>query len=141
MKNFDVEREQRAATDREDRAFVLGGQTFHALAEVNPDVLTRFEQIDDKKDTPLSETLATVDSTILELIENETDDNAHDRYRHVRETTPDLGIPTLLELAQWLVGVQAGRPTEPSQPSSPSPGPTTGTSSTGDSSSEEAPEE
>jgi hypothetical protein len=138
MKDFDVERQERSAAGRDDRAFVLGGETFHALAEVAPEALTRFESMDSNPDIPLSETLAVIDDTILSLIEDAPEDG-HARYRKVRAETPDLGVATLLDLAKWLVEVQTGRPTEPQPPSTDSPA-ETGTESTDTSSSQDSPE-
>jgi hypothetical protein len=135
-KNFDEARAQRAEQSRDERQFTLGGESFHAKATVRPEVLTAFDGITEQ--TPLPETLAIADDTVLAMIEDDPDENGvggHERYRRLRARDEDpVGAADLLDLCEWLVGVATGRPTSPPSASSNGPG-GTGTSSTAASSS------
>ncbi len=132
-KNFDTARRAREQETRDERALVLGGETFYAKATVRPEVLARWNDI--TEDMPMDDILSITDETIIALLENV--DDTPTRYRAVRQNEEDpIGFQDLLELAKWLVEVQTGRPIESPSDSSGSPGTTkNGTGSTDDSSS------
>lgn len=135
MKNFDTERQAREIP-AEERTFVLGGETFIGRSSVRPEALTKWDGIGD--DMPVTEVLKATDDTILALIEDT--DNAHERYRALRQKEDDpLTIPDLVAVGTWLVEVQTGRPTDPPIGSTDSPS-TPGTTSTDERSSVDTPE-
>lgn len=139
MKDFDQEKKDRAEATRADREFMLGGQRFYAEASVRPEVMLEFEQIE--SETPPSEVLRIVDGTIVAMIEDSPDASGvggHERYLALRKTSA-IGMDDLLALANWLVGAATGRPTEQPVVSSALPA-MAGTTSTGDSSSEDSTE-
>ncbi len=116
-KNFDIGRKARAKTE-EDRTFILGGETFVAKDGVHPSALAAYDRITEA--AGVMETLSTVDDLILAMVEDR--DNAHARYRVVRDNTEDVvSVEDLLELVKWLVELQTGRPT--GQPGDSSLGP------------------
>ena len=138
-KNFDDARRAREQETRADREFVLGGQTFFAKMAVRPEVLTRWNDISEEME--LSEVLGITDEVILDLLENV--DDTPGRYKAVRDNEEDpIPLSDLLEVAQWLVEVQTGRPIEAPSVSGGSPPslPPTGTDSTDASSSPVSPE-
>jgi hypothetical protein len=122
-KNFDEQRAERAALDRD---FIIGGEHFRARPGVRPEKLSRYDDLD--ADSTVEETLAIVDELILAMIEE--DDNAHERYRALRLRDDDpVTVEDLQELVKWLMEAQTGRPT--GQPGDSSAGPErTGTIST-----------
>lgn len=138
-KNFDDARRKREQQTREEREFVLGGETFYAKMAVRPEVLARWNDI--SEDMDLKQVLTITDEVILALLESV--DNTFERYTAVRANEEDpIPLSDLLEVAQWLVEVQTGRPIEPpsvSGGSAPSELPT-GTPSTDDSPSPDTPE-
>jgi hypothetical protein len=138
-RDFDGDRRKREQQSRDERAMILGGETFYAKASVKPEVLTQFSDIND--DTPMKEVLRITDDTILALLENV--DHTEERYRAVRASEDDIvTLADLLEVAKWLVEVQTGRPTELPSASSGSPETTTnGTDSTATSSPTATPKE
>lgn len=134
MKNFDEERKVREEETREEREFVLGGETFYAKASVRPEIMLAFEQIN--KETPPSEVLAIADQLVTDMLDPENE--SHDRYRALRQTDA-VDMATLLEICNWLIEAVTGRPTEQPAVSSPLPAtPESGTPSTDDSSSEDS---
>lgn len=143
-KNFDDHRQKKAEATRAQREFVLGGEPFTARASVRPEAFMEWDSLD-MENTPPAVILQTADNTILTMIEKK--DDAHNRYRAVREREDDaISLDDLVELIQWLVEFQSGtkedgetpsRPTEPSSASATSQG-ETGTPSTPDSSSQES---
>jgi hypothetical protein len=137
MKNFDEKRHLRRSLTVDDRSFTLGGEIFVAKASMRPEALTDYDRIDET--TSLTETLQIVDGVILKFLEKNPD-NAPARYRKIRENEDDpVTVEDLLDLVQWLVEVQTGRPT--GRPDDFSPGPSeTGTTSTENSSSPVMPE-
>ncbi len=126
--DFDGPRREREQKTRDERACIIGGETFYAKATVRPEVLARWNDIGD--DTPMDEILKITDETIIALLENV--DDTPERYRAMRANEDDpVGFQDILELAKWLVEVQTGRPIEPPSDSSTSPGTTeNGTGST-----------
>lgn len=139
MKNFDEERDARRNLQGEQ--FQIGGETFTVNSAVNPNVLLAFDAIDESS-TGIAETLAIVDATIKGMIVDAdgTEGGSHARYDALRARTDDpITVGDLVNLATWLIGAQAGRPTGPPSDSSDGRG-TTGTSSTGTSSSPVSPE-
>lgn len=128
MKNFD---EARQARFDQDRDFQIGGQVFRARASVRPELLAPYESLDEN--TSASDALVIIDDLLVAMIE--PNDDAHARYRTLREREEDaVGMEDLQELVKWLMEVQTGRPTEQPGGSSAGPG-TPGTTSTGTSSS------
>jgi hypothetical protein len=120
VKNFDERRKQRAEADR---LFQIGGETFVMRAGVRPEALTPYENL--TPEAGASEALAVIDDLIVEFIED--NDDAHSRYRNLRERSDDpITMQDLQELTKWLVEQQTGRPTVPPSPSTASPA-TTGT--------------
>jgi hypothetical protein len=138
-RNFDDHRKKKDEATRAEREFILGGEHFTARARVRPEAFMEWDSLD-METTPASEILEKADATILSMIEKK--DNAHDRYRALREREDDaLNLEDLTDLVQWLVEVQSGgRPTEPASDSSTSPD-ETGTSLTDSSPSPESKEE
>lgn len=116
-KNFDIGREARKKTE-DERTFILGGETFVAKDGVHPSALAAYDAITEA--AGVMATLATVDDLILAMIEDR--DNAHARYRVIRDNTENvISVEDLLELVKWLVELQTGRPT--GQPGDSSLGP------------------
>lgn len=125
MKNFDTARAaRRQSTD--DRTFTFAGEQFVAVPAVRPEELMGYESI--TEDTSASETLQIVDELILVMVEDDptaadiTDPRyrSHERYRAIRERRQDpISVQDLLELAEWIVQTQTGRPTGPAGNSSP----------------------
>lgn len=138
-RDFDGDRRKREQQTRDERAMILGGQTFYAKASVRPEILTAFTDIDD--DTPMDEVLRITDETILALLEPV--DHTAERYAAVRENEEDVvTLGDLIEVAKWLVEVQTGRPIESPSVSGTSPATgTNGTDSTEPSSSPATPPE
>jgi hypothetical protein len=138
-RDFDGPRRKREQQSRDERAMILGGETFYAKASVRPEVLTQFSDINDE--TPMKEVLRITDDTILALLESV--DHTEERYRKIRESEDDVvNLEDLLEVAKWLVEVQTGRPTELPSASSGSPEtPPSGTASTATSSPTDTPPE
>lgn len=117
MKNFDTSRKARKRT-HEERTFVLGGEEFVAKASLHPSAMAGYDSIDE--DTKVNDVLDIVDELILESIEDT--DNAHARYRVVRENRDDpVTVEDLTDLTKWLVEIQTGRPTGPPSVSEPTP--------------------
>lgn len=128
------------ATPREDRAFVVRGETFYRRDVVSADVIA---QADDALDGPSAvEGLSLLDGAILLLIEDAG--QAHERWvaiRNDRDADDALTLADLIEIKNWLVRGVMRRPTEPSPPSSNGPAAAAPASSQDDSPSPEAPEE
>lgn len=115
-KNFDEARQARAEADR---SFVIGGETFVRKVGVRPEVIAAYDAID-AEGSP-SETLNSIDSVILDMVED-TDD-AHKRYRALRERAEDpITLADLTDLVAWLIEEETGR-TPTRQPSSSPAGP------------------
>lgn len=118
MKDFDQGRKARKKT-REERTFVLHGETFVARNALHPDVLSEYDGIDENDNA--SVILATIDNMIVEMIE--PDDDAAVRYTAIRVDREDpVTLEDLMDLVKWVIEVQTGRPT--GQPGASLPGPT-----------------
>lgn len=137
MKNFDEDRAARRNVQGEQ--FVLSGETFTVETHVNPNVLLAFDAIDEPG-TGIGKSIETIDKTIKAMIVDVdgTLEGGHARYDALRQKDGEdlLTIGDLIDLASWLIGAQAGRPTGQSSASATGRG-TTGTTSTGASSSPE----
>lgn len=104
MKDFD---EERAARYEGDREFQIGGEKFVRRASVRPEVLMAVDDLD--AGAPGHEMLKSIDGVILAFIES-TDD-AHDRYRTLRERDDDpVNMADLNAVVRWLVSEMTGRP-------------------------------
>jgi hypothetical protein len=116
VKNFDEMLSQ-------DRDFTVAGETFQ-WRNVRPEVLTSFEQSDDK-DADADAAWRLMDDQILLFLHK----NDHDRWRELRarEENP-VTIAQLNAILLWLMEEQTGRPTVPSSPSDPGRGRTAATS-------------
>lgn len=132
MKDFDSER---VTTSKEAREFQIRGEKFVRREAVRPEATADFEDL--KPDSGAHRTLEIIDKLICDFIE---DDGAHDRYRTLRQREDNpITLDDLLQVANWVTGEVAGRPTgSPSDSSTGSEGPTTGTPLTDVSSSPEA---
>lgn len=109
MKNFD---EQRALRVQEDRGFQIGGEQFIRRASVRPEATEPWENVN--LETSHRDTLASLDETVTNLIEPGEKNEAHKRWMKLRTREEDaITLGDLLELMQWLVAEQTGRPTEP----------------------------
>lgn len=135
MKDFDVERAERAQVDR---TFKLGGETFTRKATVRPEATEPWEGV--TAVSTQTETLAAIDATIRNMIEPGDKNEAHARWKKLRQREEDaVSLGDLIELITWLVEEQTARPTEPQRNFSVVPD-DTGTTSTEGSSSPETPE-
>lgn len=86
--------------------------------------------------TPLAEQLVLLDATMVALIE--AGDDAHGRYRAIRERVEDpLEVADLMAVIKWVTEVDTGRPTGAPDGLPPGREATAGTSSTPASSSPE----
>lgn len=130
MRDYDVGRRARLARDRE---FRIGGETFVRRATVRPEEWAEWEDLTPGID--LVEFMAVLDRTVCALIE--PDDDAAGRWMALRERGDDaITFEDARDVIAWLVGEQAGRPTDLPLVSTVPPV-AIGTSSTDDSSSQE----
>lgn len=125
MRDFDQQRRERAEFGRDDRTFVLGGETFVVKASIRPEALAEYENL--KADDGAGKALEVIDDLVVSFLEPA--DDAEARYRHVRtvEDNP-ISLGDLEALVEWLVETQTKRPTGQPGSSSASPGHTGNTS-------------
>ncbi len=126
VKNFDLERAKRASQNRQ---FKIGGVTLTRRASVRPEAMMEWEAVTPL--TPPADVIAAIDNTIVAMVEN----GGHKAWKALRAREDDaVTLGDMLEVMQWLVEEQSGRPTLPPSPSSTEPV-SSGTTSTGASSS------
>lgn len=115
MKDFDGARAERSARDEEERTFKLGGETFTIRPAVRPETLIAASRV--KTDSEIADDVAAFD----EMLEGFLEPVDRDRYRELRLREDDpVTFADLMDVAQWAVEVNTGRPT--GQPSLSSPG-------------------
>lgn len=114
MKNFDVARAERA---NRDRGFKIGGEEFLRKTGVRPEIMIAWEALGTNQDSEA--VLNAVDEIVVGFLDPTNDAEA--RYRKIREREEDpVTLADLVELVQWLVEEETGRPTQ--QPSASTSG-------------------
>ena len=114
-KNFDQE-QAKAAEARGAITFEAGGKTFHVRAAVPPEMLTYF---DEWTAADTKQTIDGFDGFIIDMIEPDEEK----QWRDVRKKAkPPLNLDTIENIAFWLLGEAAGRPSTPPSASSPGNG-------------------
>ena len=104
--NFDEAREEREARDR---TFVMGGETFTAIAAVDMEVIARYEDSVGKGNS--QDYAALLEATILEFLVPED----RERWQKMRERVSHSNGVTFGDagaLMRWLLERDAQRPTE-----------------------------
>jgi hypothetical protein len=135
MYDFDAERAKRHA-EREaafgNKPFKFGGETFHVRANVGYLSIKRVASLSEASTG--AETFDAIEESVLSMIDPR--DNGLDRFIKVTRSNDDpVTFEDLVELQNWLIAEQSGRPPtlEESSVSTPT---SSGTSSTEDSSTE-----
>lgn len=133
MKDFDAVRTARIGSD-EERSFKILGEVFIAKASVKPEVLTKYENLEEAEGAQT--TLEIIDELVLSMIQDGAEgEEAEARYRAIRAREDDpIALADLQNIVEWLVERQTGRPTGKPGNSSAGRG-RTGGRSTADSSS------
>lgn len=132
MRNFDSDWE--ASKSLEERTFQIGGQLFVMKKAVKPELLAIREDINEE--SPVGEAMAALDDLFLSMIE--PGDDAHARYRALRDDPEGLSIGQIQAVIDWLIEKQTGRPPTLPSGSSRLRGPT-GTPTTAGSSRQASP--
>lgn len=119
MRNFDGGRTGRTIP-RSERAFIIGGETFHRRNAVRPEAISVAEDATDHDSSAVI--LQELDKAILLMIEPD----GHDRWIALRAREDDpIVLTDVTDVIQWLIGEFSRRPTVPPQPSTTGPSPTT----------------
>lgn len=133
--DFDAERRKRhEEREREfgDKPFTFGGQLFHVRANVGYLGIKRVAAL--TEDSTGGETFDAIEASVLSMIDPR--DNAFERFHDVTTNLDDpITFDDLVELQNWLIGEQTGRPPTPEPASASGPTPI-GLSSTAPSSTE-----
>jgi hypothetical protein len=112
----DFETERLAAAERRDTRFTVAGKTFHVRKFVPPETLLYF---DDWVAADTHKTIEGFDSFVIAMIE----ESEEGQWREIRKKAkPPLNLDDIENIAFWLLGEAAGRPTTPPSASSPGSG-------------------
>lgn len=112
MKDFDEVRAQRQVRPEEERSFKLGGEQFTIRDSVRADTLAAGARVTDK--SSVAEDVDAMDELILGFL----DEADHERYLELRRRERDpVTFYDLVDVAQWMVQVNTGRPTVQPSPS------------------------
>jgi hypothetical protein len=134
MKDFDAERHERHAqleAEMGDRAFVLGGVTFHFRPVTSYTVMG---EIGSGQDITAAELIGIMEQSLVKMLEP----GQEEKFLAILRSDDDpLDFQDLTDLVGWVAEQQTGRPTKASSPSTGGDAPTS-TTSTDDSSSKPA---
>jgi len=133
MHDFDKDRAKRHE-DREkefgEKPFKFGGEMFYVRANVGYLGIKRVAAL--SEDSSGGETFDAIEASVFSMIDPR--DDALERFKKVTAGNEDpVTFDDLVELQNWLIGEQTGRPPTQEEPSAPTQ-PTTGETSTEDSS-------
>lgn len=135
MHDFDTDRAKRhaeRAAEFGEKPFKFGGEIFYVRANVGYLSIKRVAALSEASSG--EETFSAIEESVISMIDPR--DNSSERFLAVTRNNDDpVTFDDLVELQNWLIGEQSGRPPTQEQPSVPTPTPT-GTSSTEGSSTE-----
>jgi hypothetical protein len=110
IKDFEAERLK--AAEQRGTVFTVAGKTFHVRKFVPPETLLYF---DDWVAADTHKTIEGFDNFIIEMIEPDEEK----QWREIRKKAkPPLNLDDIENIAFWLLGEAAGRPTTPPSASS-----------------------
>lgn len=136
MHDLDAQRAKRhEERSREfgEKPFKFGGEVFYVRANVGYLSIKRVAALSESSTG--EETFAAIEDSVISMIDPR--DNAVERFLAVTRNNDDpITFDDLVELQNWLLQEQSGRPPTQDPPSAPTPSPT-GTSSTETSSDEQ----
>lgn len=131
MRDFDEDRAKRHAERQAEfgeKPFKFGGEVFYVRANVGYLSIKRVAALSDASTG--EETFSAIEDSVLSMIDPR--DDAMTRFLAVTRNNEDpVTFDDLVELQNWLIGEQSGRPPTQPQPSAATQS-ETGPSSTGD---------
>jgi hypothetical protein len=106
MKDFEKERQEAAKEPERRQTFTVAGEVFHVRPFVPPEMLLYF---DEWTAADTKQTITGFDDFVIEMIEP----SEAKTWRKVRkEAKPPLNLDDIENIAFWLLGEAAGRPTK-----------------------------